>query len=68
MGTMFKASEWFVRIRNKGGQVKITIWDKHGDKLFSDFFGPDPTAKFWSSIAKMTSEDVVEAIQRKLRV
>jgi hypothetical protein len=66
MGTMFRAADWFVRIRSKGDQLKITIWDKHGDKLLSDFLSPEPTTRFWSSVAKLTSDEVVSAIQRKL--
>ncbi|KLU40780.1 MAG: hypothetical protein AA931_04410 [Peptococcaceae bacterium 1109] len=66
MGTMFQAADWFVRVRNKGGHIKVTIWDKYGDKLFSDFLGPEPRTKFWNAIAKITSREVAEAIQEKL--
>ncbi|MGI6150070.1 MAG: hypothetical protein GX195_07570 [Firmicutes bacterium] len=66
MGTMFQAADWFVRIRHKGGHVKITIWDRYGDKLFSDVLGPEPHTKFWNAIAKITSQEVVQAIQEKL--
>ena len=27
MNTMFESGEYFVRIQNKGGHLKITIWD-----------------------------------------
>ena len=42
MGTMFQAADWFVRIRHKGGHVKITIWEGMATSC-SGFLGPNRT-------------------------
>ncbi len=67
MNIMFDSSDYFVRIRNKGGHLKVTIWNNSGDKLLSDFLGPDPTAQFWNSVEKLTNSTVVEDIKKHSR-
>lgn len=66
MNTMFESGDYFVRIQNKGGHLKITIWDSRGDKLFSDILGPDPALQFWNRVESLTNEDVVAHIQKRV--
>ncbi len=66
MNTMFESGQYFVRIKNKGGHLKITIWDNTGDKLLSDFFGPDPAAQFWNKIESLTDSDVVADLKQRV--
>lgn len=66
MNTMFESGKYFVRIKNKGGHLKITIWDHTGDKLLSDFLGPDPAAQFWKTVESLTDGQVVEDLKKKV--
>lgn len=66
MNIMFESNQFFVRIKSKVGQQKITIWDNTGEKILSDMLGPDPAAQFWNSIENMTNNQVVEDIKKKL--
>lgn len=68
MNIMFESSKYFVRIKNKGGHLKITIWDNTGEKLLSDFLGPDPAAQFWNSIESLTDSQVVQDLKDKVLV
>lgn len=65
MNIMFDSGNYFVRIQNKGGHQKITIWDSKGDKLFSDFLGPDPAVQFWNKIESLADSQVVLDIKEK---
>lgn len=65
MNTMFKSGNYFARIQNKGGHLKITIWDNKGDKLFSDFLGPDPAVQFWNGVESLTNSQVADEIKNK---
>ncbi|NMB02193.1 MAG: hypothetical protein GX971_11875 [Firmicutes bacterium] len=67
MNIMFESGNYFVRIKNKGGHQKITIWDNKGDKLFSDFLGPDPAVQFWNAVESLTDSQVVSDIKEKTR-
>jgi len=66
MSTMFESGEYFVRIKNKSGHLKITIWDNRGEKLLSDFFGPDPASQFWSKVESLTNEHVVADLKQRI--
>lgn len=66
MSTMFESGTYFVRIQNKGGHLKITIWDSRGDKLLSDFLGPDPASQFWNKVESLTDSDVVADLKKRV--
>lgn len=66
MNIMFESSKFFVRIQNKGGHQKLTIWNNSGDKLLSDFLGPDPAAQFWTSVESLTDSQVVADIKNHI--
>lgn len=66
MSIMFESSKYFVRIKNKGGHLKITIWDNTGDKLLSDFLGPDPAAQFWNNVESLTDDVLIKELKAKI--
>lgn len=66
MNTMFESGEYFVRIQNKGGHLKVTIWDSRGDKLLSDFLGPDPASQFWTRVESLTDANVVADLKKRI--
>lgn len=66
MSTMFESGEYFVRIQDKGGHRKIAIWDRKGDKLLSDFLGPDPTSQFWMRVESLTDSEVASDIKTRV--
>lgn len=66
MNIMFDSGSFFVRIKSKGAQTKITIWNNSGDKLLSDFLGPDPAAQFWDKIESLTETQVVEDLKKHI--
>lgn len=66
MNVMFDSSDYFVRIKNKGGHLKITIWNNAGDKLLSDFLGPDPAAQFWTTVESLTNAQVVADLKKRI--
>lgn len=66
MNIMFESSDYFVRIQDKGGHLKITIWNNSGDKLLSDFLGPDPAAQFWTKVQSLTDDKVVEDLKKQV--
>lgn len=65
MSTMFKAGEFFVRLRAQGERPKLTVWNQKGTKIISEFIN-SPTPTFWVQIAKLTSQDVVDQVQSLL--
>lgn len=66
MSTMFKAGDFFVRVRVQGERPKLTIWNNSGTKIVSEFIG-STTENFWVQIAKLTSQDVVDQVQSLLQ-
>jgi len=66
MNTMFESGTYFVRVKNKGGHQKITIWNSKGDKLLSDFLGPDPALQFWNRIEALTDTEVVADLKKRV--
>lgn len=66
MSIMYESSKYFVRIKNKGGHLKITIWDNTGDKLLSDFLGPDPAVQFWNNIESLTDDVLTNELKAKV--
>ncbi len=68
MSTMFESSNYFVRIKNKSGHHKITIWNNSGDKLLSDFLGPDPASQFWNKVESLTDDILIKDLKEKIAV
>jgi len=65
MNTMFECGQYFVRIQNKSGRLKITIWNNRGDKIFSDILGPEPAIQFWNAVESLTDSTVAAEIREK---
>lgn len=63
MNTMFECGQYFVRLQDKGGHQKITIWNQRGDKIFSHILGPDPAVQFWNEVESLTDSDVAAKIK-----
>lgn len=66
MSTMFKAGEFFVRLRVQGERPKLTIWNSKGTKIVSEFVS-SVSESFWDQIANLTSQDVVDQVQSLLK-
>ncbi|NLL48265.1 MAG: hypothetical protein GX249_06750 [Firmicutes bacterium] len=66
MSFMFESGEYFVRIKREGGHLKITIWDRRGDKLLSDLLGPDPALQFWNRVEALTDKNLVADLKTKV--
>ncbi|NMB01580.1 MAG: hypothetical protein GX971_08715 [Firmicutes bacterium] len=66
MSTMFKAGEFFVRLRVQGERPKLTVWNNNGTKIVSEFIS-SATEDFWVKIASLTSQDVVDQVQSLLQ-
>lgn len=66
MNTMFRAGDFFVRLRVQGERPKLTIWNHTGTKIISEFIS-STTPNFWVQIAKLTSQDVVDQVQSLLQ-
>lgn len=66
MSTMFKAGDFFVRLRIQSDRPKLTVWNNKGTKIVSEFVGA-ATADFWTKIAELTSQDVVDQVQALLQ-
>lgn len=66
MSTMFKAGDFFVRLRVQGERPKLTIWNSNGTKIVSEFIS-STTESFWVQMAKLTSQDVVDQVQSLLQ-
>ena len=66
MSTMVKIGDFFVRLRDQGNRPKLTIWNKAGTKIVSEFIS-STTPQFWAQIEKLTSEEVVNKVQALLQ-
>ena len=64
MSTMFKAGDFFVRLRVQG-RPKLTVWNTKGTKIVSEFIS-SATESFWTKIAELTSQEVVDRVQALL--
>lgn len=67
MSTMFKAGDFFVRVRVQGERPKLTIWNHNGTKIVSEFINSNTTPAFWDQIAKLTSQEVLDRVQSFLQ-
>ena len=67
MNTMFECGQFFVRIQNKSGLLKVTIWNSKGDKVFSDVLGPEPAVQFWNQVESLTDNATADEIRAKAR-
>lgn len=65
MSTMFKAGDFFVRLRVQGDLPKLTVWNDKGTKIVSEFIGSTAEG-FWTKIAELTSQEVVDQVQALL--
>ncbi|HHT42305.1 MAG TPA: hypothetical protein GX014_02785 [Firmicutes bacterium] len=65
MSTMFKAGDFFVRLRVQGDRPKLTVWNTKGTKIVSEFIS-SATESFWTKIAELTSQEVVDRVQALL--
>lgn len=65
--TMFETGEYFVRIQNKGGHLKVTIWNNKGNKLMSDILGPDPASQFWNKVESLTNQNLVADLKKRTK-
>lgn len=61
MSTMFKSGDFFVRLRVQGERPKLTIWNKSGTKIVSEFIN-STVAGFWTQMARLTSQEVVDDV------
>lgn len=66
MSTMVKIGDFFVRLRDQGDRPKLTIWNKTGTKIVSEFIS-STTPSFWDQIGKLTSQEVVERVNALLQ-
>jgi hypothetical protein len=62
MNTMFQVGDFFVRLRDKGDRPKLTVWNKAGTKLVSEFINT-ATPSSWEQIERLTSTEVVEQVR-----
>lgn len=67
MNTMFRVGDFFVRLRVQGERPKLTIWNQTGTKIISEFISSATAPTFWTQMAKMTTQDVVDEIQSLLQ-
>ena len=65
MSTMFKAGDFFVRLRVQADRPKLTVWNDRGKKIVSEFVSA-ATESFWAKIAELTSQEVVARVQALL--
>lgn len=66
MNTMFRAGDFFVRLRAQGERPKLTVWNNSGTKIISEFIS-SITPNSWVQVAKLTSQDVVDQVQSLLQ-
>ena len=66
MNTMFQVEDFFVRIREKGGRMKLTVWSGDGNKIISEFVTNDHSGNFWNLIENHSSASVVTAVKDRL--
>ncbi|HHT73178.1 MAG TPA: hypothetical protein GX008_05640 [Firmicutes bacterium] len=62
MNTMFQVGDFFVRLRDKGDRPKLTVWNRAGSKIVSEFINI-ATPSFWEQIEQLTSAEVVEQVR-----
>ncbi len=66
MNTMFQVDDYFVRIKDYGGRLKLAVWTHTGEKVVSEFISAATLPQVWSHIEKMSSSNVVGAVKAKL--
>lgn len=66
MNTMFRAGDFFVRLRVQGERPKLTVWNTTGTKIISEFIS-SITPNSWVQVAKLTSQEVVDEVQSLLQ-
>ena len=65
MSTIFKDGDFLVRLRVHGDRHKLTVWNTKGTKIVSEFIS-SATESFWTKIAELTSQEVVDRAQALL--
>ncbi|MDI9418741.1 MAG: hypothetical protein GX228_10565 [Firmicutes bacterium] len=67
MNIMYKMDDYFIRIReDSSGRLKLTVWNQYGDKVVSDYISAASSDYVWTSIARSSSESVVENVKCRL--
>ena len=68
MNVMYQIEEYFVRLReDASGRMKLTVWNKFGDKVISDYISAASPDSGWTSVAQNSSETVVENVKCRLK-
>ncbi|NLM24726.1 MAG: hypothetical protein GX208_01225 [Firmicutes bacterium] len=67
MNVMYSVEDFFVRIRQDAGKLKVTVWNSVGDKVVSDYVSAASLDKVWNNISKASSEAVVESIKERMK-
>ncbi len=66
MNTMFRSDPFFVRIRDRGDRMELTVWNQLGTKIMSEFIASDPGGNFWNLVETHTSETVVTDVKERI--
>ena len=66
MNMMFQANDFFVRIREDSGRLKLTVWSKVGEKLVSEYISAASLENVWQNIASQSSAEVVDVVKEQL--
>ncbi len=67
MNTMFQVNEFFIRMREKAGRVKLTVWNNQGNKLLSELVSLGSLDTVWEQIAKDSSAEVVQKVKEVMQ-
>lgn len=67
MNTMFQVNEFFIRMREKAGRVKLTVWNNQGTKLLSELVSLGSLDTVWEQIAKESSAEVVQKVKEAMQ-
>ncbi len=65
---MFRQDAYFVRIRERGDRMELTIWNQAGTKILSELIATDPGGNFWNLIEAHTSESLVKTVQERIGI
>ena len=66
MNVMFEAANYFIRIREDRGRLKLTVWSQTGDKVVSEYVSAASLDNVWQNIATLSSSDVVQLVKKRL--
>lgn len=63
MNVMFQVENYFVRVRDKAGRLKLTVWDNAGTKIVSEFVSAGSLPNLWEHVGKVSSQEVVDKVK-----